>query len=223
MIKAVLLDVDNTLLDFDEGSKYAIMQVFSEYGFEYTDDVYPTFTRINTALWHDIEKGLLTREGLYKKRWPSILGALGIGGDGVAFEQCFLAHLRESAVPVEGAMETVRYLSEKYTLCIASNAAYKQQLIRLEKSGLLGYMKHVFISEQIGAPKPSAEFFQHCMQVLSPLTKNEVIMIGDSLTADINGAVEFGIKSCFFNRTGVDTESVADYTVKRLADIKRFL
>lgn len=223
MLKAILLDVDNTLLDFDLGAKQAIKEAFAETKLDYTENVYETFTRINNGLWHDIEKGLLTREGLYKIRWPRIFEALGIAADGVAFEKLFLSHLRESAIPVEGAIELVEYLYGKYTLCIASNAAYNQQILRLKKAGLYGYMKHIFISEKIGAPKPTKAFFKHCINALQPIKAEEVMIIGDSLTADIEGAAEFGIQSCLFNRKGISTESPATYTVTKLSEIKGFL
>lgn len=223
MIKAVLLDVDDTLLDFDLGAREAATEAFKEAGLTYGDDVHRAFTRINNDLWRSVEKGLMTREELYKIRWQTILDSLGIKADGEKLERSFHLHLRESAIPVDGALELVRYLYQRYTLCIASNAPYRQQTLRLKKAGLYGYMKHIFVSEAIGFSKPSREFFEYCLKALSPLTPDEIMVIGDSLTADINGAAAFGLKSCYFNRCGTDVKSPADYTVAGLDEIKNFL
>lgn len=223
MIKAILLDVDNTLLDFDLGAKEATKEAFADAGLEYSDEVHPVFTRINNGLWEDIENGLLTKEGLYQIRWQLIFDELGIRANGKEFEKLFLRRLRESAIPVDGAPELVRYLHGKYILCIASNASYDQQVKRLKKAGLYGYMRHIFISEKIGAPKPAAEFFEYCLKALSPIKREELMIIGDSLTADIDGAASFGIKSCFFNRRGIKIKSPADFTVAELGEIKAFL
>ncbi len=223
MIKAILLDVDNTLLDFDLCAKQAMTEGFAIANLTYTEELYPTFERINNALWMDIEEGKLTKAQLHNMRWQLIFDALGIDAEGAEFEKLFLTRLSEAAVPIEGALELVEYLHGRYTLCIASNAAYKQQIMRLKKSGIYEYIQHIFISENIGAPKPSAAFFDHCLSTLSPVSKDEVMIIGDSLTADIGGALDYGIKSCFFNRKGIRIRSGADYTVFKLSEIKSFL
>ncbi len=223
MIKAVLLDVDNTLLDFDLGAKQAAKEIFDGLGLEYPEDLHTVFTRINNALWQNIEKGILTKEQLYEIRWQLIFDELGVKANGREFESLFRERLKESAIPVDGVLELVKYLSGKYTLCIASNGPYGQQIRRLKKAGLYGYIKHFFVSERIGAPKPGREFFEHCLKELSPIKREEVIMIGDSLTADISGAAAFGMKSCYFTRGQRAEKSPADYTVAELCDIRCFL
>ncbi len=224
MITTVLLDVDNTLLDFNLCATESMHKAARGVNIQLPENIFEIFHEINTGLWHDIEKGKLTREGLYKIRWKTIFSEIGIDFDGEVFEEQFVKNLHTSAVPVDGAIELLDYLAPKYTLCVASNAAYEQQISRLRKSDMLKYMKHLFISEQIGAPKPSRQFFDACMRTLSvPL--DQVIMIGDSLTADISGARDYGLKTCFYNhaRIKADESIGADYIVDSLYEIREIL
>ena len=134
MLKAVLMDIDDTLLDFGKCAEQAMRIGFSEWGLPYDDSTYATFTRINDGLWLMIERGELTTQQLFEFRWNRIFEALGIQADGAAFEKRFLDLLYETAIPVDGADEICRYLKEKYILCAASNAFHDQQLNRLMKT-----------------------------------------------------------------------------------------
>ena len=141
MLKAVLMDIDDTLLDFGKCAEQAMRIGFAEWGLPYDDSTYATFTRINDGLWLMIERGELTTQQLFEFRWNRIFEALGIQADGAAFEKRFLDLLYETAIPVDGADEICRYLKEKYILCAASNAFHDQQLNRLEMAGLLPYFR----------------------------------------------------------------------------------
>ncbi len=225
MIKVVLLDVDNTLMDFRECAHQAMHFAAEEWGLTLPANITQVFHRINDGLWHRIEEGSLTVPRLHEIRWGLIFEELGIDRDGVEFEQRFLKNLAKGSATVEGAKELLEYLAPKYTLCVASNAPYYQQTSRLTNAGLLGYFDHLFISEKIGFSKPKPEFFEACMKELEGVSKEEIMMIGDSLTADIGGAAAFGLQTCWFNFSGAPKEqgSGADHTVDRLEEIKNIL
>jgi len=257
MIKAILIDVDNTLLDFDACVKAALKDGFEYFGLPaYQEEMFPIFTKINNALWHQIETGELTREQLMEIRFDRIFEALGINFDGVTFEDYFRRYLFDSAIHVEGASELLQYLSEKYVVCAASNGPYAQQIHRLKNGGLAPYLTYAFISEQVGAEKPSRVFFDVCMRVLREgkhhvwaedlwkdekagqkedrrmvcgslcdLQPEEVMMIGDSLTADMSGGIAYGTKTCWYDRDGkgVPEGMVMDYAVTTLAEIQNIL
>ena len=226
MVKAVFLDVDNTLLDFDKCGAAAMRQGFEELGFPFEDRMYfDTFNRINDPLWEQIERGELTREELFAKRWNLVFDALGITGDGPAFEKRFHDILLSAAVPVDGAVELAAYLHEKYTVCVASNAFYHQQVKRLKLAGIAPYIDHYFISEQLGADKPSKAFFDGCLTSLPGVRPSECVMIGDSLTADIAGGVNAGIPTVWFNRLNIPVPNgcKADHIVTSLAEIQDIL
>ncbi len=260
MIKAILIDVDNTLLDFDACVKAALRDGFDHFGLPaYREEMFPVFTEINNALWHRIETGELTREQLMQIRFDRIFEALGIDFDGVTFEDYFRRYLFDSAIYVEGALELLQYLADKYIVCAASNGPYRQQIHRLEISGMAPYLTHSFISEQVGAEKPSRAFFDVCMQVLGGsemyvqeepiiaqaegdardraitamssggilpgLLPKEVMMIGDSLTADMSGGIAYGMQTCWYDRSGKGLPEgiVVDHVVRTLAEIRDIL
>lgn len=226
MVKAVFLDVDNTLLDFDLCAMSAMRRGFEELHFPFEESMYfDTFTRINTPLWKMIERNEFTREGLFQVRWTLIFRALGIDYDGPTFEKRFLQLLETAAVLVDGASELTEYLHRKYTVCIASNAFYDQQVRRLTLAGIAPYLHHYFISERLGANKPSGNFFTACLASLPGIAPGECVMIGDSLTADIAGGINAGMQTIWFNhdREPVPDDCKADYIVNSLEEIMQIL
>lgn len=219
MIKAVLLDVDNTLLDFNKCACAAMQDAAREFPLSLPEHAFAVFRRINDELWRRIEEQTLTTEELYRIRWALIFRELGIDFDGPAFEARFYHYLTTAAEKVDGADELMAHLKDKYILCIASNAPYLQQVQRMEKAGYLPHLRHLFISEEIGAAKPSPLFFEACLAALAPLQPDEVLMIGDSLTADIAGAKACGIRTCWYRHGSEKDGSMADYCVADLREI----
>ena len=143
MIKAILIDVDNTLLDFNLGSKVIMQQLFDEYNCQFTEEIYRAYIELNEGLWRKYEKGEVTREEIYVNRWKTIFGNFGICIDGGEFEEKYLEGLNTSAEKVEGAEEIMAYLSSKYPVYVGSNATQKRQQLRLEKAGLTFSIKKV--------------------------------------------------------------------------------
>jgi len=219
MIKAILLDVDNTLLDFNKCACAAMYDAAREFSLPLPEDAFAAFRRINDGLWRQVEQQTLTTEELYRIRWALIFRELGIDFDGPTFEERFYHYLTTAAEKVDGADELMAYLKDKYILCIASNAPYRQQVQRMEKAGYLPYLHHLFISEEIGAAKPAPRFFEACLAALAPLRPEEVLMIGDSLTADIAGAKACGIRTCWYRHGSGKDGSMADYCVADLREI----
>lgn len=231
MIKAVLFDIDDTLLDFEAYVQNAMRDGFQKFGLRaYGDGMYRIFQRINTALWHEIEQGSLTFEQLLQTRWNRIFAELDIAFDGCVFEQFFRDSLFGSAIPVDGAHEILAYLQNRYILCVASNGPYAQQVNRLRQGNMLHCFSHLFISEKIGASKPSAQFFSFCLSELNArheetVSAGEVLMVGDSLASDMVGAIDSGLKTCFFDKhkTGVTNGLPLDHIVVSLDEIRKIL
>ena len=225
MIKAVLIDVDDTLLDFDESAKMSMHMAAKEMGITLPENIWEIFVDINEVLWKDLEQGKLTNAELFHVRWTKIFDAAGITSDGPEFEKAFLRGLSLCAPVICGVEELMPYLHEKYIVGVASNGPYEQQVNRLEKTGLLSYVDHMFVSGKIGHAKPSRAFFDACMEKLGDIHPGEVIMIGDSISADITGAKDYGMQTCWYNHKGIPLEQgeMADYTVQKLAEIKEIL
>lgn len=225
MITTVFIDVDNTLLDFHRCAEYSIKKGFAEWNMPYSDEVFTVFNRINNGLWNRIETGTLTKDELFRIRWQLIFESLGIDRNGRDFEKLFVVNLAESSIPVKGAKELLEYLASKYDVYVTSNAIHQQQIKRMKKAGMYNYIKDLFTSESIGFAKPTKEFFDECFRRIPDTKKEQVIIIGDSLTADIEGGTAYGIKTCWFNFNGEKfTERLtADYIVDTLEEIKSIL
>lgn len=225
MITTVLIDIDNTLLDFNACAKKAMIDGFFQWNLPFAEEFFEKFKVINDELWRKIEMGIISRKELHQIRWQTVFDAIGVKADGPQFEQLFLKLIFDSCEQVEGALDLVKYLSEKYDLYVASNGLYKQQINRLTRAGLIDYVKKIFSSEVIGHQKPAYEFFEACFNDLPGVKKEEIIMIGDSLTADIKGGNSFGIKTLWYNYHKENAKGIneADYVVDSLAEIKEIL
>ncbi|MBE6755629.1 MAG: noncanonical pyrimidine nucleotidase, YjjG family [Ruminococcaceae bacterium] len=225
MIKCILIDIDNTLLDFHKCAREAMCLAAKDWNIVFPKDYFEIFTEINDSLWEKIEKGELNRQGLFKIRWNMIFEVMGISADGEAFEELFRDYIKKSAIPVDGAEEILEYLSEKYYVCTASNSEFAQQEKRLRKAEMLPFIRKIFTSEEIGFAKPSSGFFEACKRELPQFEKDEIMVIGDSITADIDGANAFGFKTCWFNfNKEADAKcDCADFIVDELIQIKKFL
>lgn len=223
MIKAVLIDIDNTLLDFGKSAYSAIKDGFADRRLEFNENVMNVFHSVNDFLWGKIEKGGLTKEELFDVRWKMIFEKLEINADGHEFETYFRKYLFDSAFPIDGAVDLLKYLSSKYKIYSASNGANNQQINRLTNAGMIDYMQAVFTSQALGVQKPDKVFFEKCLDIMN-CTYDEVIMIGDSLNADICGAKNVGIKTCLYSpNEDITSHNCADYIVKHLSEIKNIL
>ncbi len=224
-IKAILIDIDNTILDFNKSAKASIDACASEFNISFPVNYFDVFIKINDFLWGELENGSITKQELYKKRWKMIFEELDITADANAFEEMFRQQMRNTAIPVDGAQELLSYLYEKYDLYTASNASLLQQQTRLNSTGFNKYINGMFTSEELGFQKPSKEFFALCCKELYPIKKSELIVIGDSVNADIIGAKNFGLKTIWFNYNHItyDNYSFTDYYVDKLSDIRDIL
>ena len=205
-LKAIFIDIDNTLLDFDAYVRETLREGFQRFGLgTYAPYVYEVFTEINNGLWQEIEQGSLTFEELEKIRFDRIFKRLGIYFDGPTFERHFKEALNRSAIPVDGAGELLDGLAGRYILCTASNGPYDQQIGRLRLAGMEKYFSLHFISERIGASKPDPAFFERAFALLNagrrvPIRPEECLMLGDSVSSDMAGGHNAGMKTCFYRR-----------------------
>lgn len=205
-VKAVFLDIDNTLLSFDEYVKQTMKEGFAHFDLKkYEPSMFEDFTKVNNHLWQMIELGTLTFTELEKIRWNQVFQILGIDFDGVIFEKYFRDALYESAIPEDGVYELLDYLQGKYIICAASNGPYEQQVHRLEIANMRKYFDYIFISEKAGVSKPSKGFYDYAFRELNNgrkevITPDACMMIGDSLTSDIEGGQMYGMKTCLYRR-----------------------
>ena len=225
MKKIVLLDLDNTIIDFNECARHSIMNIFDELGFPYTEKVFETFICENVKIWKRLEKGEITKADLRANRWNIILGKLGIEYDGTIIEEKFENGVAQGAYAVEGAYELLNYLYPKYELYIVSNGFRFVQESRLKIGDFRKYFKDIFLSEDIGVQKPAKEFFDYCFEKLQQPDKKDVILIGDSLSADIIGGLNYDIDCIWFNKNNEEPpDNISPtFVVTKLKDIEKIL
>lgn len=226
MIKAILFDIDDTVLDFKKCAEWAIKTAMAERGLEYRHDMYTVFKKINDGLWEQLEAGAISREELSDRRFCEVFAELEISLDGLEFERRFVELLHESCEEVPFARDLIIYLHSKgYKIYAVSNAMQAQQENRLNKGGLAEYFDGIFTSELFNASKPSRKFFDAFFERVPDLTKTEVLLIGDSLSADISGGKKYGMTTCWFNNGGKSSSSgsFSDFVVTSLNSVKLFM
>lgn len=224
MITTVLIDVDDTLLDFHLDEVKAISDTLISFGIEPSDETVALYSGINRALWQALERGEVSREEVLVTRFERLFSALGRDVDPVAARNAYEKRLSCGSGIIEGAHELLAALHGKYSIYIISNGTVAVQTPRLERSGFLPYIDGIFLSERIGAWKPSLEFFSHVLSVIPERDKEKIIVIGDSLSADVRGGRAAGLKTCHFNPLGKPIgDIIPDYTVTRLSEIPALL
>ena len=227
MIQTVLIDIDNTLLSFDAYVKQTMKQGFEEFHLKtYEDWMYDTFHTENDKLWRQIEEGTLQFEELKKIRWNKVFEALDIDFDGVRFETYFRDALYNSAILEKNAIEMLEYLKDKYTLCVASNGPYEQQLHRLEIGGMKRY--HAALRsyiEDIRNDELSMKSINRLMDALEELKQDPstCMIIGDSLTSDMQGGLNSHMHTCFYQKKETEVPDTIEHTITDLLQIKEIL
>ena len=218
----ILFDLDGTLLDFSAAEKIAIAGTLEMFGLSGSDENCSLFSEINASLWAQLEQGQIKKDRLLVQRFSQLIERLSAGGDAIRMNNEFMTRLSAAAMPFEGAQEVLAELAEFATLTLASNGMQAIQMSRLERSGLAPYFDEVFISEKVGATKPNPRFFETVLRRLGIQNREKVLMVGDSLTADIKGGIDAGIDTCWcdFSRAGNDTGIVPTYTIHSLEQLK---
>lgn len=225
MYKFIFLDTDDTILDFLKTEYIAIGKTFAELGITPTDELIQRYSTINQSCWERFEQGILTRDEVLLIRFEEFFSELEMKIDPQLCERRYRRHLGERHIFVEGAEEMIQYLAPKYHLYIASNGVAETQDSRLKSAGIECYFDEIFISERIGYHKPEKEYFDCCFSRIPDFHHEEAIIIGDSLSSDIQGGINAGISTCWFNYRNRPARGDIhpDYTIYSLDEIRNFL
>lgn len=198
MKKALLFDLDNTLLDFKAAEKFGLTQVFAEYNIPDTPENIASYKRINHKLWKDYEEGFISREIITSQRFPLFFKEVGILEDGLKAEEKYRHYLELSKVEMPGARDVLEDLAPNYALYLVTNGVATTQKNRLLNTNLNHYFSDVFISEELGVQKPNPAFFSKVFDKI-PHLKKEALIVGDSLTSDIQGGNNSQIDTVWYN------------------------
>ena len=196
---SVLLDLDNTILDFDTAEKVALGRALSAMGVPFDDSLLKRYNAINIRHWEMLEDGILTREEVLVKRFEALYQELGISADADKTQALYEWLLAEGHWFMPGAEALLDALAGKYRLFICSNGTALVQDGRIASAGIGPYFEKIFVSEHMGANKPDKRYFDLCFAEIPGFDRDRCMIVGDSLTSDIRGGINAGILSCWFN------------------------
>ena len=225
MIKNVLFDLDDTILDFGKAEKEALKYAFEHKGIEPTEELLARYSVINEEHWKRLEKEELTRDGVKYGRFHQLFDEYGITASPIETADLYEKRLSCGHHFIDGAEALLSSLYGKYRLYLVSNGTYSVQEGRLASSGIEKYFDGIFISEKVGCEKPKKEFFDYCFSFIPDFSADETVIIGDSLTSDMRGGKNAGIKTVWFNRNGKtnDTDMNFDAVTNSLFEIENII
>ena len=225
MIEFLFLDLDDTILDFHKAERLALGKTFRGFGLEPTEEVMARYSLINKAHWERLERKELTREEVLVGRFAVLFGEYGIEVDPEQCARTYEDNLSVGHYFLPGAEEALEALSKKYKLYLASNGTAKVQAGRLASANIGHYFQEIFVSQEIGANKPDVLYFQRCFARIPGFDVKKSMMVGDSLTSDILGGLQVGMKTCWINPAGKPyPETIRpDYEIKELRQLEALL
>lgn len=219
----LFIDVDDTLLDFKMAEKEALRRTAEHFGIPFTPEFHQAYHEINIGYWKLHEKGIYAKEEFLPMRFIDLMARFGYDLDGRTANAFYHNALCEGYFLMPGAEELLKELSSIADVWLVTNGDTDVQTSRLAMGPLMQYVKGIFISDEIGAPKPSKEFFDVVFETV-PHT-DDMLIIGDSLTSDIRGGKNADMDSLWFNPDGLEntTDIRPTYVVQTLEEIPRIV
>ena len=227
MVKAILWDVDGTLLDFLAAEKAAVRRLFREFGLgECTDEMVARYSAINDEYWKRLERGEITKQQVLIGRYREFFAEVGVDPSlAEPFNARYQHALGDTVVYRDDSLNVVKALHERVKQYVVSNGTIVAQTKKLQRSHLGEWMDGVFLSEELGAEKPSPAFFDQVFAALPDLNKADMLLVGDSLTSDMRGGHLAGIPTCWYNpnRLPRPADMAMDYEIQDLHQVLSLL
>ena len=225
MVKFVLLDLDDTILDFHKAEAIALRGTFQELGLRSTDEIVARYSEINSRQWQLLEQGRLTRDEILTRRFTLLFREFGIDCSGEKAQAIYERRLGIGHYFMPGAEALLDALYGKYEMYVISNGTAAVQDSRIESAGISRYFGEIFVSQRLGHDKPAREFFDACFARIPGFDREKAVIIGDSLTSDIQGGINAGIRTVWYNyrHKPADADIVPDYETDSLYSIPPLL
>ena len=224
MIEFLFLDLDDTILDFHKAERIAISKTIRDFGVEPTEEILNLYHEINKWHWEQLELGRLTRAEVLENRFRVLFERLGKDVDSVLCARTYEKNLSTGHWFLPGAEETVEYLSKKYRLFLASNGTASVQKGRMTSANLYRFFETVFVSQEIGHNKPSKAYFDACFAAIPGFDREKAMIVGDSLSSDIKGGINAGIKTVWVNPSHKDSGEIRpDHEIEALHQLPALL
>jgi putative hydrolase of the HAD superfamily len=209
--EVIIFDADETLFDFKKSEREAFKSSMLELGLEYDENYHlKIYHEINSAIWKELEEGKITQKELKVERFVRLSQRLDIDINAEEMSNRYVYHLSQSSFLLDGSVDILEQLYKNYRLLIITNGITKVQDSRIRKSLIGKYFENIIISEEAGVSKPDPAIFQYALNKINYHNKDKILMIGDSLSSDIKGGINYGIDTCWFNPYKIKNES--DFT-----------
>ena len=225
MIEFLFLDLDDTILDFHKAERIALSGTIRSFGIEPTEEVLGRYHVINKWHWEQLELGTMTRAEVLLGRFAMLFEERGITVDPEAVARAYEKNLGIGHWFLPGAEEAVETLSKKYRLFLASNGTASVQKGRMTSANLYRFFEKVFVSQEIGHNKPSKAYFDACFAAIPDFDPEKAMIVGDSLSSDIQGGINAGIKTCWVNPAHAPAKEgiQPDYEIEALHQLPALL
>lgn len=221
----LLLDLDDTILDFRWSERQALTRTLETLGIPATEDTLNRYSRINKGCWERLERGEMTRSELMERRFELLFLELESSADYAAAAALYPELLSQGHRFLPGAQEALERLSKKYRLFLVSNGNAGVQAGRLDSANIRRFFENIFISQEVGVDKPAAAFFERCFERIENPDKAKTLIVGDSLTSDIRGGNNAGIATCWVNPRHLPRpeDLRIDYEIEALSQLEKLL
>lgn len=220
--QAVLIDIDDTLFDFRASSFDALRESFEAYGIDFTQQDMQQYEVYNDGVWRAYERGEMERQVLFIRRFELYFAERGLSIDPVAFNELYLQRLGYGTYLMPHARELLQWLHGRYRVFVVTNGDEKTQRSRIELSGLGGFFDGVFISDQLGCCKPERAYFDKVFAAIGEEYRTCSLLVGDSLSSDMQGGRNAGIPTCFYG-TPEKADGRCDYVITDLMQLPQIL
>lgn len=221
--KVLLFDADDTLFDFKKTEEFALESALKKIGIDYNKEYHLTeYKVINSGIWKELEEGKILLKELKTERFRRYFNKIGIQFNHEAFADIYMSSLGDGSFLFDKAETIVEELSRNTRMAIITNGLSKVQDKRIRGSVISHYFETIVVSEEVEIIKPNPEIFQLTMDIIKHQDKSSVLMIGDSLISDIQGGINYGIDTCWYNPHSKDnTKGITPtYEIKSLDELK---
>ncbi len=220
----LLFDADGTLFDYDRAEKNALQNTFGQLGYPFEEQYLTVYRQVNHAVWQEFEQGQIDQRTLRTRRFELLFQTLAIQADPRRFSPVYLANLALGTCLIDGAEAVVKQLAGQFKLAIITNGLTEVQRPRFQRSAIIDHIKEIIISEEVGAAKPDPQIFEIAFARMNYPAKSQALIIGDSLSSDIQGGVNYGIDTCWFNPTGQNNNHISStYEIQALTELPGLL
>ena len=223
--KLLIFDLDNTVFDYNRAENFALDKTLKTYGLNPSDDLRESYRIINEQTWQRLERGEITSMQLRLMRFEEFGSVHGIKWNAAEVSRIYLDNLGLGGFLIEGADTLLFELERNFRLASVTNGISDVQRARLKNSPLDGMFKPLIISDEVGVAKPDPGIFEVLLEQAGVEDRTDVLMIGDSLSSDIAGAVAAGIDCCWYNPSGITAGNDVhpDYEISVLSDVKQIV